>query len=234
MEAALLDFVFDVAAAFLALVAQDFGKDVLEGVVANGSCDGMIAVVADVEGGAKEVARAFGGIGVVALQLGDVVDGAQHAGDNQLVERYALIIQAVVECLSDVLQQDGSTRHQIGYGVGEAVDMIVRTLADIHQFLHAMFGILTILHGTNAPLFGSHNLYALAVGECRLIVSHRTDAVGLVGIVCVQGGFVGGSCLHQLADACQQGDYRKEACDELTLGGLLISDFRLHYLIFEI
>ena len=233
MEAALLDFVLDVAAAFLALVAQDFGKDVLEGVVANGSCDGMIAVVADVEGGAKEVARAFGGVRIMALQLGYVVHGAQHAGNDELVERYAFIIQAVVECLSDVLQQDGSTRHQIGNGVGEAVDMIVRTLADIHQFLHAMFGILTILHGTYAPLLGSDNLHALAVGECRLVVGHRADAVGLVRIVCVQGCFADGSRLHQLADTCQQGYHGKEADDELALGGLLIFDV-YHYLRFEI
>ena len=103
METTLLDFVFDIATALIALVAENFGEYPLEGIVADGSCDGMVTVVADVNRGTEEMARAFGGIGVVALQLGDVVDGAQHAGDDELVERHALIIQAVVECLSDVL-----------------------------------------------------------------------------------------------------------------------------------
>ena len=56
VKAALLGFVLDVATAFLAFVAKDFRKDVFKGIVSNRLCDGVIAVVADVEGGAEEVA----------------------------------------------------------------------------------------------------------------------------------------------------------------------------------
>ena len=180
VEAALLDFVLDVAAAFLTLVAEHFGEYPLEGVVTNGLGDRVIAVVADVEGGAEEVARAVGGILVMALQLCHIVHAAQHAGDDELVEGHALDIEAVVEGLPDVLQQKGSTGNEVRNGAGETVNMIVRALADVDELVHAFLGILTIPDRPYAPFLGSHNLHALAVGEGCLVVGHTTD--GVIGV----------------------------------------------------
>ena len=49
----MLDFILDEAAAFLTLITEHFGEYPLKGIVANWLCNGLIAVVADVEGGAK-------------------------------------------------------------------------------------------------------------------------------------------------------------------------------------
>ena len=177
MEAALLDFILDVGAVLLANVTKHLGEHPLQRVVAHLATDGVIAVVADVESGAVEVARVVRSIAVVALQTGYVFLGAQHAGDDELVQGHTLHVEAVVERLTDVLQQDGSTRHEVGNGAVELVDMVVGTLADIHQFLLAGLGILAVLHRTHAPLVGSDNLHALAVRKCHLVVGDRENAV---------------------------------------------------------
>ena len=56
METTLLNFVFDIATALIALVAENFGEYPLEGVVADGSRDGMVTVVTDVNRGTEEMA----------------------------------------------------------------------------------------------------------------------------------------------------------------------------------
>lgn len=104
VEAALLDFVLNIAAAFLALVAQHLGEYPLEGVVTNGFGNRVIAIVADVKGGAEEMARTVSSILVMSLQLRHIVHAAQHTGDDELVEGNALDIETVVESLSDVLE----------------------------------------------------------------------------------------------------------------------------------
>lgn len=57
--------------------------------------------------------------------------------------------------------------------------MIVRTLADVDELVHAFLGILTIPDRTYAPLLSSHNLHTLAVGKGSLVVWHTTD--GMMG-----------------------------------------------------
>ena len=58
--------------------------------------------------------------------------------------------------------------------------MVVRTLADIHQFLLAGLSIFAILHRLYTPLVGSNNLHTLAIGECNLVVGDRENAMVLV------------------------------------------------------
>ena len=71
----------------------------------------MIAVIADVKGGSKEVTGTFGSILVVTLQTRNIILGAQNAGDDELLEGNSLDIKTVLESLTDVLQQQGSTGH---------------------------------------------------------------------------------------------------------------------------
>ena len=84
MKAALLDLVLDIAAALLALIAQHLGQHPLQGVVTDILGYRMVAVIADVEGGTEEVARALGGVLVVTLQLRDIVHGTQHTRNDEL------------------------------------------------------------------------------------------------------------------------------------------------------
>ena len=72
VEASLLDFVLDITTTFLALVTQHLRKNPLEGIIAHRTFNGMIAVVADIKSGSKEVARTLRGILVMTLQLGDI------------------------------------------------------------------------------------------------------------------------------------------------------------------
>ena len=182
VETALLDFVLHVAAAFLALVAQHLGEYPLEGVVAYWLCDGVVAVVADVEGGAEEVARTVGGILVVTLQPSHIVHGAKHAGDNELVEGNSLGIETVEEGLSDVVQKHGGTGYKVGNGAGETVDVVVGTLSNVDEFLLTMFGIFTVFDGLHTPTLSGDNLYALTVGEGCFVVGDAADAVEVRGV----------------------------------------------------
>ncbi len=104
------------AATLTALVAQHLGEDVFERIVAHLTTDGLVAVVADIESGAIEMAALFGGISVNTAQTGHIVHGTQHTGHNELVKGNALYVETVVEGFADVVKQNGSTRHQIGYG----------------------------------------------------------------------------------------------------------------------
>ena len=182
METALFDFVLNKGTILLANVAEHLREYPLQRVVAHLTANSMIAVIADIEGGAVKVARVVGGIAVVALQTGHIVLGAQDAGNDELVQGHPLHIEAVVECLTDILEQHGSAWHQIGNGAVEFVDMIVGTLADIHQFFLACLGILAVLDGLDAPLVGSHNLRLLQVGEGVFITGHAIDAMLLLDV----------------------------------------------------
>ena len=177
VETTLFDFIFNIATTLLALVAKHLGEHPFQGIVAHLTADGLVTVVADVESGAEEVAGAVGGVLVVALQTGDVVHRAQHAGDDKLIEGHSLDIEAIVEGLSDVLEQDGGTRHEVRNAAGEAVNVVVRTLADIDQFLLTMLSIGTVLDRLDAPMLGSHNLYGLTVWERRLVVRDGADGM---------------------------------------------------------
>ena len=182
VEASLLDFVLDITTTFLALVTQHLRKNPLQGIIAHGAFNGMIAVVADIKSGAKEVARTLGSILVMALQTGNIVLGAQHTGNDELLKGDTLDIKAIVESLTDVLQQQSSTRHQIGNATTETIDMPIGTLTNVDKFLFALLGILTILDRTDTPALCSYNLYTLAVRECLLVIGHREYAMRNCGL----------------------------------------------------
>ena len=123
------------------------------------------------------MARVICGITVVTLQFLDILHRAHDAGNDELVQGHSLHIETVVERLPNVLQQQGSTGHKVRDGAVEFVDMIVRTLANIHQFLLAGLSILAVFDRTDTPLVGSHNLHALTIGESRLVVRNGENAV---------------------------------------------------------
>ena len=104
METSLLHLVFYIATLCLAHVAQHLAEHPLQRVVAHGAApgslggaDSLIAVIADVEGGAVEVAGVLGGVGVARAQFLNVAARAQHAGNDYLVQGYALYLEAVIE-----------------------------------------------------------------------------------------------------------------------------------------
>ena len=182
METALLDLVLDVAAILFAQVAQHFREHPLQRVVAHLTATGavrvldrLVAVVADVEGGAVEMAGVLRGIAVAPTELRHVLLGTEHAGDDDLMEGHALDVETVEESLSDVLQQDGGTGYEIGNARIERIDVVIGIRTDIDQFAFARLGILAIRHGCDAPSVGSRQLEAVSVGKGHSVVGHGTN-----------------------------------------------------------
>ena len=195
METALLHFVLDVTALLLAHVAEHLAEHPLQRVVAHhaatrpsGILHRLIAVVADIEGRAVEMTGVLGGIAVTATQLHHIVLRTKHAGDNQLVEGHTLHVETVEERLADVLQQDGSSRHEVWDARIERIDMIIGIGTDIDQFALAALCVFTVLDGSDAPLLGSHQLYGIGIRKGGRITGHREDAMGLL----IVGGGLGG------------------------------------------
>ena len=94
MEAALLQLVLDIAAALLADVTQDLAQHPLQRVALHSPPlrlprrgDGGIAVVADVESGAEQVAALALGISVAPLQALHIVLRPEYARHNDAVQR---------------------------------------------------------------------------------------------------------------------------------------------------
>ena len=121
MEAPLLDLILDIAQPFFATITQYLRKDELQRVVAHGTTVRIIgrshcvvAVVGDVEGGAKAMAALLGGIAIDATQTSHIFLGAQHTGDDDGVQRNLLHGQRIEKTASDVLQQMTGLGHQIG------------------------------------------------------------------------------------------------------------------------
>ena len=112
MKAPLLHLVFDVATTLFAHIAQHLAQHVFQTVVSHRTAlrtirrlYRFVAVITDVEGGTIQVARVLGSITVVSAQLGYIGLGTQHAGNNGAMQVDALNVQAVEECLSDILQR---------------------------------------------------------------------------------------------------------------------------------
>jgi len=68
MEATLLHFVFHIASSFFTFVTQHFTEHPLQCIIPHGLDNWMIAVVTNIESGAKKMTRTFRSILVVALQ----------------------------------------------------------------------------------------------------------------------------------------------------------------------
>lgn len=175
VETALLYLVLDVAAFLFAHVAQHLGKHPFQSVVAHLAAYGMVTVVTNVERSAIQVAGVLRGIAVMPTELYHIVPGTQDTGDYQLVQRNALGIETVEKGLPDVLQEHCGTRHKIRYGAIHAVNMIVGTDTDVHQFLLPLLGILTVLDRAHSPTGSGRQLDTVGIGETGLVVVDTTD-----------------------------------------------------------
>ena len=92
MEAALLNLVLNETTLLLAHIAEHLREHPLQRVVAHlsaarsvGVLNGVVAVVADVERSALEMARVLGGVRVTAAQFLHICITAQHRCHNNLV-----------------------------------------------------------------------------------------------------------------------------------------------------
>ena len=101
------------------------------------------------------MARVLSGIAVATTQFGHIVLRTEHTGDDDLMKGYALHVEAVEECLSDVLQQHGGMGHQIGYAGIKGIDVIIGIGSHIDQLALTRLSILTVLDGLDAPAIGS-------------------------------------------------------------------------------
>ena len=93
------------------------------------------------------------------------------------MEGHALDVETVEESLSDVLEQDGGTGHEIGNARIERIDVVIGIRTDVNQFTFARLGILTVRHGRDAPAVGGGELEAVGVGEGHGVVGDGTNLV---------------------------------------------------------
>ena len=184
MKTPLLHLVLDIATARLPHVAQHFGEHPLQRVVAHltarrpiGILDGLVTVVAYIEGSAIEMAGVLSGIAVATTELGHIVLRTEHTRNDDLMERYALHIETVEESLTNILQQYSSMGHEIGNTRIEGIDMIIRIGTHIDQLTLSRFCILTVPDRRDTPTVSSSQLKAVGVGKSLGIAGNRTDAV---------------------------------------------------------
>ena len=83
VEAALLDFVFDIAAAFLAQVAQDLAQHPLQRVILHlptlrtiGRRDGGVAIITDVKRGGEAMTALLAGVSIMLHEASHILLGA--------------------------------------------------------------------------------------------------------------------------------------------------------------
>ena len=119
----------------------------------------------------------LGGIAITSAQLRHILLRTQYAGDYHLMQRYTLDIKTIVECLSDILQKNSCTRHQIRDAGIQRVDVIIWIGSDIHQFALTGLGILTVSDRCDSPLLRCHQLDSIGIGKGNGVVGHGTDAV---------------------------------------------------------
>ena len=109
METTLMDFVLNPAAAVLAHVAEHFAEHPFKCIVAHhtagltGSLHGLIAIVSYIEGGAIHVTTILSGITVMATQTLHIFFRPHNTCNNNLMERYALGLEAIKERATYIL-----------------------------------------------------------------------------------------------------------------------------------
>ena len=111
-------------------------------------------------------------IAITTTQLDHIFLRAEYAGNNQFMHGDTLNIKAVEKCLTDILQENSSTRHEIWNAGIERIDMEIGVRADINQFTLTGLGILTILNRRYAPLLGSNQLNGIGIRECFSIAGN--------------------------------------------------------------
>lgn len=184
MEAGLLALVLHVAGAQEALVFEHLGQHRLErhapGLWLFGTIGVLHAdklVVGYVEGGAVLVAAVFGCVVVDAAQAVDVAAGAEHGGNDYLVERQALGGERVYKGARYLGEQRGGAWHEVGDGVGEAVHVVEGRVADIDEVFFPAHGFFAVCYARYADALGGGQLHVVEVGERLGEAAHAGDAV---------------------------------------------------------
>ena len=182
MEAALLDFVLDVATSLFTDISQDFAQHPFECVTLYGTPFGFSwwgnsreTVVTNVERGTEQVTALAGSIAIASLQAGHIVLCPKYTRHYDAMQWYALDVEAVHIAATDCREQIGSTRHKVGNTVTHAfVDAIEWIGTYIDEPFPTMLRLITITYRANAPLLGCHYLHILHIGEAFGIRGHTT------------------------------------------------------------
>ena len=184
METTLLYLIFNVAAILLAHVAQHLREYPLQRVVTHLTTTGtirilhrLIAVVADVEGRAVEMTGVLRRITVTPTEFRHVLLRAEHAGNNDLMQRYTLHVETIEERLPNILQQYGCTRYEIVYARIKRIDVVIRVGSHINEFAFALLSISTVLNRRDAPTIGGSQLQAIGIWKGFMVIGHGMNLV---------------------------------------------------------
>ena len=111
------------------------------------------------------MARVFCGIAITPTKLCHILLRTQHTRHNQLMHGHPFHIETIEERLTNVLKEYSSTRHKIRDTGVERIYMVIRISPHINQLTLARLSILTILHWSDAPLVGGHQLNSIGIRE---------------------------------------------------------------------
>ena len=181
MKASLFHLILYVTAILLTHIAKNLTEYPFQCVVTDlaarwsfRSLYRLVTIIADIERRAIKMAGLLCSIAITTTQLDHIFLRAKYAGNNQFMHGDTLNIKAVEESLTDILQENSSTRHEIWNAGIERINMEIGIRADINQFTLTGFSILTILNRRYAPLLGSNQLYSIGIRECFSITRNRS------------------------------------------------------------
>ena len=184
METALLYLIFNITAILLAHVAQHLREYPLQRIVAHHTTTGtfrilhrLVAVIADIESGAIEMTRILRSITITPTELHDILLGAEHAGDDDLMQGHTLHVETIEERLPNILQQHGCTRYEIGNARIKRIDVVIRVGSHINKFTFAHLSISTVLNRRDAPTIGGRQLQAIGIRKGFMVIRHGTNLV---------------------------------------------------------
>lgn len=187
VEAALLQFVFDVALAILFQVSQHFGQYKFQCVGADVLQGAAVFVFyffetfpTDVECSAVGVGRIARSVSVAAAQALHVVLGAEYGGDDDFIRIQSFRGERIEEIASDAVQQVGCAGHEVGDGVCERVDSVEVVGLDVAELLLQGFGFLTRTQGSDADGAGYFEVFGIEVAEGTLIADDALDVARFV------------------------------------------------------
>ena len=184
METTLLHLIFDVATILLAHVAQHLREYPLQRIVAHHTTTGaiwilhrLVAVIADIESGAIKMTGILRSITITPTEFHHILLRAEHAGNNDLMQRHTLYVETIEECLPNILQQYGCTRHEIGYARIKRINVVIRVGSHINEFAFALLSISTVLNRRDAPTIGGSQLQAIGIWKGFMVIGHGMNLV---------------------------------------------------------
>ncbi len=167
VETTLFALKFHIASTIVALLVEDFGKNVFQVFE---RYDVLVVEahelgIADVESGAVAVSRLHGGVAVASAQTSHGSVGAREACHLYAVARSAARKHRIGELGAYLIEQPCRLRHEIWHGVRQVVDVICAASVYFLNRARKMIGCAQVGDRLEAYSLGSSEMNGIAVAE---------------------------------------------------------------------